>query len=377
MLTTRHRRPLHATVLLALAALAAIAGGAPPVGSQATPPPFAELTGSPVAVNGTYQPIVGDFLGPGPGDDILWYAPGSGAESLWRSTGDGGAPFAKASVPAVGGTYRPMVSDFTSDGYDDILWYAPGSAPDSLWDFTPGSLVKRPLTINGTFTPLVLENAPNPDAIFWYAPGSATDWLWTFPVGTSTHASAPYRIDGTYRPIVGDLDDDSLTDIFWYAPGPASDAIWRRTSTDAAGSFASSPAPVGGTYVPLVGDVNQPASTDHATTDIVWTSSTGSDQVWDRSGGTWARTTATIAGPRVLIVDLAGPAAVVSWGSTAPDQVWRGFTAGADRSERTQLANVAADAIPVVGHFGTSGSQQILWYRPGSGAERYWSDIER
>lgn len=348
-----------------------------PVEAQATPPPFAELTGPTVAVNGTYQPIVGDFVGPGPGDDILWYAPGSGAESLWRSSGHGSAPFEKEPIPAVNGTYRPIVGDFGADGFDDILWYAPGPAPDWLWNFNGTQREVRSLSITGTFTPLVLRNAPNPDAIFWYAPGTATDWLWTFPPGTAVHDAAPYRVDGTYRPIVGDLDANRLADIFWYAPGPSADVLWRRTSTAAAGSFSPTAEPVNGAYVPLVGDVNGPGASDGATSDIVWTAATGADQVWDRAGTSWARTQATIAGPRSAIVDLPGPAAVISWGGSAPDQVWRGFAVGADRRERTQLAAVASDAVPIVGTFGSSGGQQILWYRPGAGAERYWTAVER
>lgn len=367
----RRRSRSISLAVLAGSLLVGSATAAPPAAGQAAPPPFVELAGSAVAVNGTYRPIVGNFTGDA-SDDILWYAPGSGAESLWRGTGDGSAPFAKEPAPQVNGTYTPVVGDFGADGRDDILWYAPGPAPDARWDFTDAGLVKRTISITGTFTPLVLGNAPNPDAVFWYAPGPAQDWLWTFPPGAPSHTSAPYRVDGSFRPIVGDLDDDSLADIFWYAPGSAPDARWRRTSTAAVGSFTSVPEPVNGTYVPLVGDVRQPSSTAQATTDIVWTTTTGSDQVWDRTSGTWSRAAATIAGPKVALLDLLGPDVVLSWGGTGEDRVWRGVGPTGDSSRRTELAKVPADAIAVIGRFGPTEDQQVLWYRPGPGAERFW-----
>ena len=172
-----------ALAFVAVSSVAALAPGSP-AGGQAVQPPFEEFTAG-YAVNGTYRPIVGRFSGPDGREDILWYAPGSTPESLWQATASRTARFTKVPVPSVNGTYVPIVGDFSSDGYDDIIWYGPGSAPDTLWNFTSSGLTTRALSINGTFTPLVLPNLTLPDSVLWYAPGTATDWLWAFEPGAT------------------------------------------------------------------------------------------------------------------------------------------------------------------------------------------------
>ena len=111
------------SILLAtVAALALVptrASAAPPTGW------WTETTGSSIAVNGTYVPIVGDFAG-GSTSDIIWYAPGSGTDYLWTSNGSGG--FAKAPLARqINGTYTPIVGDFKRDGRDDLGIYRNGT----------------------------------------------------------------------------------------------------------------------------------------------------------------------------------------------------------------------------------------------------------
>ncbi len=221
-----------------------------------------------------------------------------------------------------------------------------------------------------------MANTTIPDAVFWYAPGTATDWLWTFAPGTAQQTSAPYVVNGTYRPFAGDFDQDTLGDLFWYAPGPAPDVRWMRTGTQAAASFTSATDPVSGTYVPIVGDFGTNGKFVAGTSDIAWTTTTGTDQIWDRQETSTHRSAATITAPKVVQVGRPGADALIGWGGTGGDIVWRSTTLGGDTSRRTDLAKVATDAIPVVGRFGDTDDESVLWYRPGAGAERYWTTYE-
>jgi hypothetical protein len=375
--TTRPLTRPRALVLAAIATVTALTSTPTEVRAQATQPVFVELTGPGIAVNGTYTPIVGNFSGNNGLDDILWYAPGPGVETLWEATSVATAPFTKLPVTQVNGTSTPIVGDFSNDGLEDILWYGPGSAPDTLWNFTYGGLVQRRLSISGTFAPIVLPNAGRPDSILWYAAGTATDWLWVFPNGAATHTSAPYAINGTYRPIAGDFGDDGLGDVFWYAPGSAPDARWTRTKADAPGSFASSPETVSGTYLPVVGDWGSPSATfADATSDIAWTTTTGADQTWERSGASWSKLTVAIGDQHLVRVGREGTDLLVTWGGPAVDHLWTPTPTGAGSNRSTDLPKIPADARPIVGRFAPFDHDAILWYRPGSGAERYWSPFE-
>ncbi len=367
----QRRRAAVVAALLASAALPWAEGT--PVAAQVSQPEYAEVTGSAVNVNGTYTPLVGNFTGNDDADDILWYAPGSGPETLWRGTVDVTEPFAKVPVPAVNGTYVPIVGDFSGDAHEDVLWYGPGSAPDTLWNFTGGGLITRRVTINGTFTPIVLPNVTYPDSIFWYAPGTATDWLWVFEFGGGSHTSAPYVVNSRFTPIAGDFGDDSLGDLLWYAPGAAGDVLWTRTSTAAAGSFAPTSLAVNGTYLPLVGDFGSGSSAyADSTADIVWLTETGTDQLWNRTGGAWSKDAVTIPGPKAVRLPRPGSDRLITWGGTAADKTWQYVTSSGFSTRSTGLAKVAADARPIVGRFGTGADEAVLWYRPGAGAERLW-----
>ncbi len=183
---------------------------------------------SPLTINGTYEPVVGDFNGDDR-SDILWYAPGSAGDYLWTGKASGGF----TSTPTtINGTYVPVVGFFNGDGLSDILWYAPGSAGDYLWTGkASGGFTSTPTTINGTYVPVV--GFLNDDAlsdILWYAPGAAGDYFWTND-GVGGFTSTPTTINGTYVPVVGDFNGDGLTDIIWYAAGSANDYLWTNASS--------------------------------------------------------------------------------------------------------------------------------------------------
>lgn len=363
----------RAAVVLAASLLASLAIAPLRAEAQATQTPYREVSGAPVAVNGSYTPLVGTFAGADSIEDILWYAPGSGAESLWRGTGSPDAPFAKVPVAPVNGTYLPIVGDFSGDGNEDVLWYGPGTAPDTLWNFTPSGITTRRVTVNGTFTPIVLPNATRPDSIFWYAPGTATDWLWVFPDGGGSQSSAAYVVNSQFTPIAGDFGDDSLGDLLWYAPGSGADVLWTRTSTSAAGSFSASAQTINGTYTPLVGDfgASSPAYAD-ASSDIAWLTDAGPDQLWDRTHSAWQKGPVSVAGPKAARIGRPGSDTVISWGGGGSDTVWRSTEAVGFTTRSTGLPKLANDARPIVGRFTGTADEAVLWYRPGAGAERYW-----
>ena len=84
----------------------------------------------PTNVNGTYDPVPGDFTGDG-FTDILWYGDGAAAgDSLWYAAGAGGF---SASTAEITGSYAPFTGDFDRARGDDVFLYGPGSRPDIIW----------------------------------------------------------------------------------------------------------------------------------------------------------------------------------------------------------------------------------------------------
>lgn len=80
-----------------------------------------------------YQPIVGDFSGD-LRSDVIWYLPGSGADRYWAGRADTTPYFSKEGNDlAVNGNFQPIVGDWNGDGTQDIFWYGPGREPDAVW----------------------------------------------------------------------------------------------------------------------------------------------------------------------------------------------------------------------------------------------------
>jgi hypothetical protein len=226
------------------------------------------------AVNGTYDPIVGNFDGDAY-DEILWYAPGPTRDYVWNFTDFDSyttRPY------TVNGRFTGISGDFTGDGTDDIIWYVPGSGQDYIWDYnSDGNYTSVPYTINGSYTPVAGSFGTNEtDDVLWYVPGSGADYLWDFNVGSTTYASRPFPINGSFRPIVFDLWNEGWTgdDIFWYSPGAGADYVWDFLG----GSYVSNPDPVNGNYYSVVAGDYFADGHD----DIYWFGFTG-ETLWDHA----------------------------------------------------------------------------------------------
>lgn len=321
-----------------------------------------------VAVNGTYAPIVGDFLGePNGFDDIIWYAPGASTDHLWQSTGDVDAPFTSQHLPRqVSGTYTPIVGNFGGDARDDIIWYAPGAGADSLWVSDGTSFSTQALSVNGTYVPAVLRDDSGLDDLIWANPNGGTGVLWTFTgaIITSRSVTSP----AGSRPLTGRFNDGGCADVFWYAPGPTVDEAWYLNCAGVVGATAAEP--VAGAYEAVVVDRVGPGAND----GILWFRDGLPSTFWEGDDvGTWKPDvypstvdgTPVVAGVWVHLRSAAPTGDELLEFPGHPDAAV--IDAGTDP--------LAAAHRPVVGRFvsGETNTRDILWYAPGATAERlFW-----
>jgi hypothetical protein len=360
-------RPTRFLLLILLVPLVAVVGLAPPAGAGGG---AAEViwseTSTGVAVNGTYTPIVGDFLGGPAGqlDDIIWYAPGAATDHIWRTGEVDDAIFTSQVLsPGVSGTYTPIVGDFAGNLRDDILWYAPGAAADSLWISDGTTFTTRAVTINGTYEPVVLDDAAGYDDIIWARPGGGSGSLWVFH-GTG-HVSRSITSPAGSQPLVGRFNDGSCADVFWYVPGASPDAAWYLNCNGIIGAIAVQH--VNGTYEPVVAD----GVVEGANDGILWFRDGGPSTYWEGDDvGTWK---SDVYGNEVDGTPVAAGAWVhLRSNGGEPDELLRLPGAPTTTVIPSGTAPLAAALDPIVGRFVLTGSpnQDILWYAPGPTAER-------
>lgn len=320
-------------------------------------------------VNGTYQPLLGDFNGDD-NDDILWYGPGSAADGLWYGNDNG--TFTSVLI-TVRGTYEPIVGDFNGDWRDDILWYGESSDPDSIWYASrSGGFSSKPQTIGGHYTPVVGEFTGD-DAydVLWYTPGKGHDAFWQGRTDNKFQ-SRSVNVNGTYTPLVGDFDGDWRQDIFWYKPGAGADALWLGRPKAA---FAIRTVSVRGTYDPEVGDFD-----GDGRDDVLWYgtgSATGNhpDSLWVGGGGGGFGVTdveQATNGLVPLVGDFTGGGlSDVFWYGPggAADSFWR--SVGPAQFVKT-TKNVSLAYEPFVGDFDGDDRDDVFWYGPGSGYDSLW-----
>lgn len=195
---------------------------------ECTDPPAYRIL--PQRVVGTYQPFVGAFSGYG-ASEIFWYAPGTAPDSIWSYRRDclGGCKTTRSirSV-TVNGTYRPVVGEFLEDPYDndDIFWYSPSGGQESLWDYTtyldttptitkPSALQVANNTYRIAAGDLFSDGAAD---IVFYGPGSTRDSVWDFLGGSVRKIATPEPIGGNYSSLLvldalGESDDQRSQDV--------------------------------------------------------------------------------------------------------------------------------------------------------------------
>lgn len=177
-------------------------------------------------VNGTFQPIVGDYDGNGL-DDVFWYAAGSAPDALWLSKAAGG--YANVAVN-VSGTFRPLAMHTDAGAYEDIIWYAPGTAPDSIWRFGPGgSHTTASLSISGDYQ--LVPGFYTTDSInalergLYFYNKAGADSVWRFRKDGSHSTQATPNIDGSVQIVVGNFVHSAYDQLYFYRGGPPEESL--------------------------------------------------------------------------------------------------------------------------------------------------------
>jgi hypothetical protein len=225
----------------------------------------------------------------------------------------------------VGRVDHAVAGDFSAAPGSGVLLYAAGSAPDGVLHVEPsGSGYETSFTakrVDGTYTPLVGDLDGNGiDDVLWYAPGSRPDSIWRFAADGS-HTVVPVSIAGTYQPLVLDADGDGDDDVLWYAPGRAADSLWRF---GAGAVHAVRSVRIDGTYRLTVGRFGD-AGPEEAPERVAFLDRDGRGSIW---------TFDTDAEP-------------TSRSFTGAGWTW----------------------VPVVGDLHGTGRDDILWYGPGGAIE--------
>lgn len=148
-------------------------------------------------------------------EDLFFYAAGTAPDAIWAGNGNG--DFTKSAI-TVNGTYDPIVGNFDANasGVDmtDVFWYGPGAAADFVWMNNGSSFTSQPQTVNGRYTPLVIPTREDTtqDDIFWNSQ-TAGDYLWatngtngTFAYSSMTPSAWGGTDIGTRSPITGDFN---------------------------------------------------------------------------------------------------------------------------------------------------------------------------
>jgi hypothetical protein len=105
-------------------------------------------------IDGAATPVVGEFTST-TRDAILFYRPGSAAEHFISFNGNGSVN--QLEPPAVNGSYDPEVGDYDGNGYQDIAWASGGKA--TLWKFNSGGYTQQNIVTSTVNTlPATIDN---------------------------------------------------------------------------------------------------------------------------------------------------------------------------------------------------------------------------
>ena len=315
------------------------------------------------------QVLVGNFGGD-EADDLLIYRPGPGADAIWygREGVRGTSRWVKRPLD-IRGTYQPIVGDFVGGSRPDILWYAPGAARDYLWpstntwDALGGD--RQKVLVNGRYRWAVLhDHRGGKDDIAWVGLGDEHDYVWHYDdSGNGSHFDKTVSADGAYELTAGDFDGNGYDDLFLYAPGPKHDEIWRSSTV---GTVSRTTLLLNNRY--RLAPITRPGPDD-----LLLISATGGHSTLWRGGskpfssavglGTYAdNPTPTPFGTEHAL--LYGPQAqelrFLDTSTTVGDEAL-----SAEGPDQT-------DQVPAIGDFDHDGNLDIAWYSPGSSTDSIW-----
>jgi len=252
--------------------------------------------------------------------DALVFVPYNGQTfTVWRN--------GNVVQPVRFSTQQVIEGNFSSAGGTDLFLYNQGSGSDGILHVTPSGTTSttsfRPESVSGAYRPLVGDfDANGVEDIFWYAPGSSPDSIWLFQPDGS-HTTKSQSVTGSYQPTVTEASADGYDDIIWYAPGTAADSIWLF---GAGAGHTTKTVTINGSYQLITG----------------YFGFTGEGEPGQR---------------------------VVFFNPSGPDSIWTFDTDAGHTS--APLPNVDGAFVPVVGNYLDKLSDQILYYRPGAGSERF------
>jgi hypothetical protein len=295
----------------------------------------------------------------------------------WTGSTPAGTPGRWASRPmAVNGTYVPVPGDFTGDGRTDVFFYAPGAPMDYLWEASGAGagFVTRPFPVNGVYVPTAGDyDGDGVDDLYFFGPGTAPDHKWYFDEGGASYTSVPDPAfaASTTTTRSGDFDGNGVDDVLFYTP-TGGDAVWRHT---AGGAHTSVPLVLGGASNVTVGDVDGDGRTDIYQQSTI----TGGTNLLlgDSGGGFTIRPDSAVRTYRPIMgdfsCDLRADVFMYQPGP-APDVLWRGrsgiapyFVKGA-----AALGINGSYLYPFTGDFDGNGCEDVFWYQPGAGADWVW-----
>lgn len=206
-----------------------------------------------------FQPVVGLWAERGsrrPNSQVIWYRQRDTSMRLAFQSSNGASIMEEAVAPACffGGLVwpTPLRGDFDGDDEMEVLWVSPINNTSVLWRDT---------------------------ATMWGGGNIACSQVaQSFPLPTTFQHSKPF---------VGDFDGDGSDDVYWYTPEPFADVIWIDIGgpggPDSISPIVSgTPDPLTGDFTPVVGDFN-----GDLCDDILWFSpDTDFEEVpFDPTGG--------------------------------------------------------------------------------------------
>ncbi|MCB0961898.1 MAG: hypothetical protein KDA98_01105 [Acidimicrobiales bacterium] len=317
----------------------------------------------PISIQGSYQPLVGDFVGD-EATDIVWYAPGPGADSLWvGQVGKRGVDAFERLPLRVGGDYEPVVGDFAGDEHDDILWYHPDRPGHTLWvaEGSSRSFSSQWIRLpDGEARVLADHRGPgHKDDLFVQA---ARRFVLFDDAGTAATTLVEVAVSRIFPLVIGDFDGDDLDDIYFWG-GHQPSYLW---TVDEDGSYYSrySVGPEG-PFTPVV--------IRRETTDaILWWASTEADRYSLFEGARLdyvqlpqlrvrGRATATGTDGAVITID---------------DDREALFVDAVDRGEFYELSpsnhDKSTDQDPLPGDFDGDGLLDLFWYGSGGIPDELW-----